>query len=82
MIALKKISKLFLRRDDYSNAYIYINKAIKLDEEEAGLWNLLSQYYMKNGDYAKYYECIMKELEIEKFHTNSFLNGLIPKIII
>ena len=70
------------QKSDLTNAYIYINKAIKLDEEESDLWNLLSIYYVKNKDEAKYYECVLKELQISKFHTNSFLTGLIPKIII
>lgn len=82
MIALKRLAKLFLNRNDNSNAYIYINKAIKLDEEETGLWDMLSNYYMKNGDKAKYYECVLKELELTKNHANTFLSNLIPKIII
>ena len=82
LIALKRLSKLLLSKNDFANAYIFINKAIKLDEEESDLWSMLSVYYMKNGDNAKYYECILKELEIAKFHSNSFLYGLVPKTMI
>jgi Flp pilus assembly protein TadD len=80
--SLKKLAKLLVARNELSMAYIYINKAIKLDEEENELWNLLSVYYMKNGDYAKYHECILKELEIQRHHCNSLLIDLIPKIMI
>ncbi len=82
LTALKRLSKLLMERGKYSDAYIYINKAIKLDEEESEFWRLLSMYYNKLGDSAKYYECVMKILEKSYCHTNSFLNGLIPKIII
>ncbi len=82
MIALKRLSKLLINRNDFSNAYIYINKSIKLDDKESDLWSLLAIYYMKNGDNAKYYECVLKELEIGKFHSNCFLNNLIPKTMI
>jgi hypothetical protein len=43
---------------------------------------MLSIYYIKNGDNAKYYECVLKELEIAKFHSNAFLNALVPKNMI
>lgn len=82
MIALKKVAKILLKRGDYSNAYIYINKALKLSDSEAELWNMLSTYYINNGDKAKYYECFIKELELSKFHFNAILSDLIPKIII
>lgn len=82
MIALKRISRFLLSRNDFSNAYIYINNAVKLDDNEAEVWNMLSIYYMNNGDNAKYYECVLKELEISKNHVNSFLFDLIPKVII
>jgi hypothetical protein len=82
MIALKRLSILLLNKNDFSNAYIYINKAIKLDDQEKDLWSMLSDYYIKNGDGAKYYECVLREFENSKFHTNCFLNKLIPKIII
>ncbi len=79
---LKRLGKLLLEKTDYSHAYIYINKAIKLNGEESDLWNMLSAYYLITGDNAKYYECIMNELEISKSHVNSFLVNLIPKMII
>jgi hypothetical protein len=82
MTMLKRLGKLLLDKEDYSHAYIYINKAIKLNEEESDLWNMLSVYYLKNRDNTKYYECIIKELEISKYHINSFLVNLIPKVMI
>jgi tetratricopeptide (TPR) repeat protein len=82
IITLKRIAKFLLNRKDYSNAYTYINKALKLDDKESELWQLLSVYYVNCGDNAKYYECILKELDISKFHTNSYLFDLIPKVII
>ena len=82
MIALKRISKLFLTKKDYSNAFIYLNTAIKIDDNEADLWKMLSIYYLKKGDNSKYHECIMRELENSKNHVNSFLFDLIPKVII
>jgi hypothetical protein len=65
-----------------SDAYIYISKAIKLDEEENELWNMLSLYYINKGDHSKYHECVLKELEVERHHCNSFLTELIPKMMI
>jgi predicted Zn-dependent protease len=82
IMALKRLAKLLLNRKDYSNAYIYINKALKLNETESELWSLLAIYYMNNGDSAKYYECNVNELQIAKHHSNSFLSDLIPKTII
>ena len=79
---LKRLGRMLLEKGDYSHAYIYINKAIKLNQEESDLWNMLSVYYLKNGDNTKYYECIVNELEISKYHINSFLINLIPKIIV
>jgi hypothetical protein len=79
---LKRLGKLLLDKEDHSHAYIYINKAIKLNEEESDLWNMLSEYYLKKKDNTKYYECIVKELEISKYHINSFLINLIPKVMI
>ena len=79
---LKRLGKMLLDKGDYSHAYIYINKAIKLNQEESDLWNMLSVYYLKNGDNTKYYECIVNELEISRHHINSFLTNLIPKIIV
>lgn len=79
MKSLKRYSKLLISKRDYSNAFIYLNKAIKLDSSESGLWSLLGSYYLYNKDTAKYYECIMKEIENSKYHKNSFLNNLMPK---
>jgi Tfp pilus assembly protein PilF len=82
MIALKRLSKLLLTKKDYSSAFIFLNTAIKLDNSEADLWQMLSLYYLSNGDNAKYYECILKEMENSKNHANSFLFSLLPKVII
>jgi len=73
---------MYLHKDELSHAYIYINKLIKIDPTELDVWSLLSEYYSKNGDFGKYYECIIKELENSKLHINSFLLSLIPKSII
>lgn len=81
MKSLKRYSKLLISKGDFSNAFIYLNKAIKLDSSESGLWSLLGSYYLSNKDTAKYYECIMKEIENSKYHKNSFLSSLMPKNI-
>jgi len=82
LIILKKLSINNLDNKDLSNAYIYINKLIKIDPTEIDVWNLFSRYYSDNGDFGKYYECIIKELENSKLHINSFLLQLLPKSII
>ena len=69
-------------KNDFSNAFIYLNKAIKLDCSETELWSLLGTYYLYNKDTAKYYECVMKEIENSKNHANIFLKSLMPKNII
>jgi hypothetical protein len=81
MKSLKRYSKLLISKNDFSNAFIYLNKAIKLDSSESGLWSMLGSYYSHNKDIAKYYECIMKEIENSKCHKNSFLNSIMPKKI-
>jgi tetratricopeptide (TPR) repeat protein len=35
---LKQLSKIYLHLKDLGNAYIYINKAIKIDSNEPKLW--------------------------------------------
>jgi hypothetical protein len=82
MSAIKRLSKLLLTKKDFSSAFIYLNTAIKLDNSEVDLWQMLSLYYLNNGDNAKYYECVLKEMENSKHHVNSFLFSLLPKVII
>jgi tetratricopeptide (TPR) repeat protein len=36
--ALKQLSKIYLHLKDLGNAYIYTNKAIKIDANEPKLW--------------------------------------------
>ena len=88
MFVLKRLSKIYLKMNNLGNAYIYINKAIKIDSTEPELWlninkfrSLLSNYYLGYGDDAKYYECTLKEMTNSKFHINSFLLNLLPKNI-
>jgi hypothetical protein len=78
---MKRCSKLFIAKKEYSSAFIYLNKAIKLNSSESGLWDLLGEYYLYYKDTSKYYECIMKEIENSKHHINSFLISLMPKNI-
>lgn len=81
MSCLKRYSKLLISKNDFSNAFIFLNKAIKLDSSESELWCILGNYYLYNNDTAKYYECIMKEIENSKYHKNSFLSNLLPKTV-
>lgn len=38
IFVLKRLSKIYLKLNDFGKAYIYINKAIKIDSKEPELW--------------------------------------------
>ena len=83
IIGLKILSKLLIeKQNDLSNGFIFIMKAIKIDQTESDVWTILSQYYFKQNEQLKYYECCMKEIENQKYHTNAFLKSLIKKSIL
>ena len=41
---------------------------MKVNDKEKGMWAFMADYYQKNKDENKFYECTMKEL------NNSFQN--------
>ena len=82
MIGIKILTQLLLNEKNYSDAYIFCMKGLKIDEKESGLWKMLSEYYINNNDTTKYYECTMKEIENRKYHINKFLEDLIDKTFI
>jgi predicted Zn-dependent protease len=77
VLILKRISKWYIKLGRYSDAYTYITNAIKVDNKESELYELLAEYYKENNDTLKYYECCMKKLEnLESYSTSSLLNEL------
>ena len=82
MIGIKILTQLLLNEKNYSDAYIFCMKGLKIDEKESGLWKMLSEYYINNNDTTKYYECTMKEIENRKYHINTFLEDLVDKTFI
>ena len=82
MIGIKILTQLLLNEKNYSDAYIFCMKGLKIDEKESDLWKMLSEYYINNNDTTKYYECTMKEIENRKYHINKFLEDLIDKTFI
>ena len=79
MNGLKILTQLLLNKKNFSDAYIFCLKGLKIDEKENDLWKMLSEYYMNNNDMTKYYQCTMKEIENKKYHINKFLEDLIDK---
>lgn len=80
---LKRLSLRCLKQENYSWAYNYITNAIKIDNNEAGLYALLAEYYKENNDSIKYYECCMKELEnSENYPINCLLAEIYPLNVI
>jgi hypothetical protein len=75
--AIKLLIEQLFSRNDLSNVYVFCNTAIKINEKEQGLWELMAEYYRLNNDEMKYYECSMKELTNSSKHRNSFLNDIL-----
>lgn len=74
---LKRISKWYIKQENYSNAYNYLTNAIKIDNREEELYALLSEYYKENNDSIKYYECCIQELEnSQAYSINSILSEI------
>ena len=82
MVGIKILTQLLLNEKNYSDAYIFCMKGLKIDEKESDLWKMLSEYYINNNDTTKYYECTMKEIENRKYHIKKFLEDLIDKTFI
>jgi hypothetical protein len=53
--------------------------ALKIDDTERDLWDILAQYYINQGEHVKYYECTMKEIANAKYHKTAFLYELMPQ---
>ena len=62
-----------LKARDLSNAYVFCDKALKINDKERGMRALMADYYQKNNDENKFYECTMKELTNSSKHRISLL---------
>ena len=83
VLGLKILSNFLLKeKNDLSNCYIYCMKALKIDEQEKDLWSILGEYYIRQNENKKYYQCTIKEVENAKYHHSTFLNSLIKKEIL
>ena len=78
--AIKLLIEQLFSRNDLSNVYVFCNTAIKINEKEQGLWELMAEYYRLNNDEMKYYECSMKELTNSSKHA-SFNTRLISSSV-
>ena len=63
--ALKLKGKLLLMDKEYQKAIKYIEKAIKLDSDDAILWGNLAEAYLNIGNVNKGLECCDKALAID-----------------
>ena len=71
--AIKLLIAQLLKTGDLSNTYVFCNKALKINDKERGMWALMADYYQKNKDDNKFYECTMKELTNSSKHRISLL---------
>jgi hypothetical protein len=77
LIAIKILINILIDNNNYADAFIYIMKGIKIDNQEEGLYYFLSKYYNVYNDLNKFYECSMKEIENSKFKNLQFLRDLL-----
>ena len=75
--AIKLLIRQLFDKNDLSNVYVFCNKALKINDKELGMWNLMAEYYFLNNDEIKYYECSMKEIKNSAKHRNYFLNDIL-----
>ena len=80
ILGLKLYAKLLLdKKTNLSCVYTYCMNALKIDDTERDLWDILAQYYINQGEHVKYYECTMKEIANAKYHKTAFLYELMPQ---
>ena len=77
LISIKILINILINNKNYSDAFIYTMKGIKIDNQEEGLYYYLSKYYYFYNDLNKFYECSMKEIENSKYKNLQFLRDLI-----
>ena len=77
LIAIKILIDILINNKNYSDAFIYTMKGIKIDNQEEGFYYYLSKYYYFYNDLNKFYECSMKEIENSKYKNLQFLRDLI-----
>lgn len=70
---IKRLVLNYLKQENFSLAYSHLSNGIRMNCKEIGFFYLFSEYYKDNNDENKEYECLMKELENQKYNYNSVL---------